>query len=486
MQNPEKSKKILLIKATVENSMNEFSSPPIGIMSIASIARERCGWDVRIIDSFLHDDPEKEILDAITNWKPDVAGLSALTAEAQSMHRLAKVVRKGASEAIILAGGPHPSHYPVETLEDLSIDAAVISEGEATAEQLLNAIAKGELWREVKGIAVRDENGEVIRREPQPFIDYLDALPFPAWDLVDISAYAVRRGMDTSFRRYMTIMTSRACPYKCTYCHEIFGKIFRANSPEYVLKMINTLVEKYKVFHFDIVDDIFNFDGKRMETILDTLIEKGPSINFAFPNAIRADILTEEQIDKLCRAGCDYVCLAVETASPRLQKQIKKNLNTDKVMASIEAFARRRVFTVGYFMTGFPTETEEEIKKTYDYAFRSPLHMAFFFTVTPFEGTELYNENIDSVDCNANELSTHYIFQSSNLSEVPEKRFLRLKTMAHIRFHFNVKRLYRICRDMPRLNVLGFTFKMIVLVPVFLMLGSFKRKKPELPVTGRS
>jgi len=332
MKNSEKSKKLLLIKATVENTKNDFSSPPLGIMFIAAIARERCGWDVRLFDAFLSEDPEKEILDIMSNWTPDVVGLSAFTAESMCMHRLAKIIKKALPQTIIFAGGPHPSQYPDETLENHAIDGAVIFEGEVTAEQLFNSIAHGEPWQEVKGIAVRDENGQMQKRERQPFIADLDSLPFPAWDLVDISAYAVRQGNTIFYnRRYMTIMTSRGCPYRCTYCHEAMGKKFRAHSPEYVLRMINTLVDKFQVYHFDIMDDIFNLDAKRMVKILDTLIEKGPRIRFAFPNAIRTDILTEEQIDKICRAGCEYVSLAIETASPRLQKLTKKTLTLTRL-----------------------------------------------------------------------------------------------------------------------------------------------------------
>ncbi len=478
MQNPEKSKKILLIKATFENRKHGFSSPPLGIMSIASIVRERCEWDVRLMDTFIYEDPEKTILDLINGWTPDVVGFSAFTAESINMHHLAGIVRKAVPEAIILAGGPHPSQYPDETLEDRAIDGAVIYEGDATVEQLLTSIAKGEPWREIKGIAVRGENGQMLKREPQPFIDDLDSLPFPAWDLVDISAYAVRQGNTIFYnRRYMPIITSRGCPYKCTYCHEAMGKKFRANSPEYVLRMINALVDRFKVYHFDILDDIFNLDRKRMDKILDLLLEKGPSIRFAFPNAIRIDILKEEQIDKLCRAGLEYVSLAVETASPRVQKRIKKHLNLKKAKASIKAFARRKVFTVGYFMAGFPTETEEEIKQTYDFAVRSPLHMAYFSTLSPFQGTELYDEIKDDMICNARELTTNFIFQSSNLSEVPDKRFFRLKAMAYLRFYCNPLRWYRIYRDLPKRDLLWLLVKWIVLITFLFMLGL--NKEPE-------
>lgn len=475
-------KKLLLIKSRIEKTEKSFFSPPLGIMSLAAVARERCGWDVRLIDTFLPEEPESEILNQVNGWKPDVVGISALTSESLNMHRYAKLIRKALPKAIILAGGPHPTHYPDETLENHTIDAAVINEGEITFIELLNAIVHNRPWQGIDGIAIRGDNGNMQQNPTRSFIQDLDSLPFPAWDLVDIGAYAVHEGMTHGNRRYMPIMTSRGCPYQCTYCHEMWGKKFRSHSPAYVLRMISTLVDRYKVFHFDIFDDIFNLDRKRMKVILDELIENGPSIRFSFPNAIRADILTEEEIDKICRAGCEYVCLAIETASPRLQKHIKKNLNIEKSRKSIEAFAKRRVFTVGFFMVGFPTETEEEMKHTINFAVRSKLHLAYFFTVTPYQGTRLHESVKDKVGNNVRELTTNYLQQNCNLSEIPDERFFKLKGTANLRFYFRPSRAYRIWRDIPQRNTIWRAIKGLIIKTMQFMTGRARRQKSPKPV----
>jgi radical SAM superfamily enzyme YgiQ (UPF0313 family) len=482
MQTPYSSKKLLLIKAQVENSHDEHCAPPLGLIYLAAIAMEKCGWDVRLVDTVLTEDPKAAIRERMEGWKPDVIGLSSLTAESKSMHQCARIAREAAPEAIILAGGPHPSHYPDKTLEDPAIDGAAIGEGELSMEDFLNAVAQGHPWRETRGFAFRGENGGIKKTPSQAFIDQLDDLPFPAWGLLDIHGYAVRKGMSVAgYRRYMPIMTSRGCPYRCIYCHEMQGKKFRANSAEYVLKMIHTLVKEYDIHHFDIFDDIFNWDSKRMEAILDSLIENGPPIRFTFPNALRADLLSKDQIDKLCRSGCEYVCLAVETATPRLQKLVKKNLKLDKVMSAIEAFAAQRVFTVGYFMLGFPTETEEEIKRTIDYAVRSKLHVALFFTVSPYQGTKLHDMVKADIGNASLDLTTNYLLQKCNISDVPDKRFFRLKGWANMRFYCNPMRIYRIYRDIPRRNALWKTIKGLIVKTVSMLTSRLMSQKPSAP-----
>jgi radical SAM superfamily enzyme YgiQ (UPF0313 family) len=278
-------------------------------------------------------------------------------------------------------------------------------------------------------------------------------LPLPAFDLTDIDAYAKRRGMSLAGRRrYMAITTSRGCPYRCTYCHDIQGKRFRAHSPEYVLRMIDELRARHDVHHFDITDDIFNFDPERMLAICDGLIARGPGIGFTCPNGIRADRMTPEQAERMADAGAEYVAIAIETATKRLQKQIKKHLRFDKVLPVIAAFTRRNVFTSGFFMVGFPTETEAELQATISYAVASRLHAAFFFVVTPFAGTGMHAEIVDDLGSAATELvgSGFFFRPVTNLSVIPDARFYALRRNAYLRFFLDPRRILRILRAHPR------------------------------------
>jgi len=161
-------------------------------------------------------------------------------------------------------------------------------------------------------------------------------------------------------------------------------------SPENVLSEIRFIYDNYGVTDFQIIDDIFNLDINRAKNICDLIIKSGMKITLSFPNAIRGDRVDRELIDKMHRAGTKFISYAVETASPRLQKLIKKNLNLDKINTAIEYTSQADIVSRGFFMLGFPTETVDEVNQTIEFAKSSSLCGATFFTVVYFPGTKLY------------------------------------------------------------------------------------------------
>ncbi len=450
---PLNAPKLLLIKAHIEKPEGEASAPSLGTLYLGATARA-VGWDVRCIDTYLEADPEGAIAAALQIFPARVVGLSALTAESLSMHRFAQLVRRLAPSVTILVGGPHASAEPEETARNPAVDAVVIGEGEATLAEILTRIQRGEGWDDVAGLTLR-KSGHLnpVRTAPRAMTADMDSLPMPAWDLTDIDAYAKRRGMSLAgIRRYVPISTSRGCPYRCTYCHDIHGKTFRGHSPAYVLKLVKDLRQRFNVTSFDITDDIFNWDPARMLEICDGFVAEDADITFTLPNGVRGDRLKVEHVHKLADAGCEYVAIAIETVTPRLQKQIRKNLRFDKAMPVLAAFAERNVLTAGFFMLGFRTETEAEMRATIDFALRSKLHTAFFFVVTPFGGTEMFNNVVDTLGAGATELggTGMYWRPKHNLSEVPDAKFTRIRQLAYLRFYADPRRILRIWRAHPR------------------------------------
>lgn len=444
--------RLLFVKARIQGHHGEASAPAQAPMVLGAVARE-LGWEVRCVDTYLERDPERSIGEAVRDFCPKVIGVSAHTAESRSMHHLARFTRNISQKAIILAGGPHPSAEPEETALNTAIDAAVVGEGETTLCEILRRVVKGQEWREVDGILYMDADGTIKRTSPRSYIKDLDSLPLPAWDLTDINAYSRRRGMSRAGkRRYMPLTTSRGCPYRCIYCHDINGKRFRAHSPDYVLRMVDELRNRYDVHNYDITDDIVNFDPQRLYAICDGLIARGPGIGFTCPNGIRADRMTVDLADRMARAGCQYVSIAIETATPRLQEEIKKKLKLETIEPIIDAFTSRRVFTSGFFMLGFPNETEKELRATINFAIRSKLHTAYFFVVTPFGGTEMHEYLVNRYGKEATQLRGDgmYLRPCRNFSQIPDARFYKLRREAYRRFYFDPVRIYRICHDHRR------------------------------------
>jgi anaerobic magnesium-protoporphyrin IX monomethyl ester cyclase len=473
--------RILLIKCSQHEGLLSVFTFPLGVMYLAStLRRESDRYECAIFDLRVRHQDYDDLKETVSRFKPDIVGLSAITMEASSLYRAAKTLRETGFEGPVIAGGPHPTCFPEESLACPDIDYLVLGEGEETCKELVSALVDGRDPRCVPGIAYR-ENGRVqLSAGRVPMAD-LDQLAPPAWDLVEMDKYFRLQSM-AGLRngRYMNLFTSRACPYRCTYCHSQFGSGFRARSAQNVLEEVKVLVDRYDIEHFEIVDDIFNCDLDRSKEILDRLHAEGLPIEVSFPNGLRCDRLDREFLEKFARFKFSLTCVPVETASPRLQKMIKKNLNLAKVSETIDTCAELGIYTRGYFMLGFPTETEEELRATVDFAANSRLHTALFFVVVPFKGTDLYDQCLEVMKERSYRYEDYDYFRSPmNLSEVPDKVLFRMQKWAYFKLGMRPSRIYRLLRDIPDYKFIWFGAK--VWASLFLGAGKGHRSgKPQI------
>jgi len=434
---------------------------PLGVMMVAATVRQRGHGDVHLLDMKVEGWTPEQCIEALVKLAPDVVGLSAMTYEAGCMHALAKLVRARLPKAVVVCGGPHPSVAASDVMVDSAVDIVVRGEGEVTFADVLDGIAAGRTdWSGCEGLSWRKPDGEVVHEPDRAPPRDLDLLPFPAWDLVDHRKYhkVPRGGVIYAHKEFATMFSSRACPWRCTYCHNSYGKTFRERSAENVLAEMELLVTQYGVKEFVFMDDIFNFRPERAKKIAQGIIDKRWKIKLTFPNGFRGDILDEELVVLLKRAGMYRCMIAVESAVPRIQKVMKKNLKIDKVRHIVDFVAKQGVMVHGAFMLGFPTETEAEMQETIDWASSSAFHTAAFFRVIPFKGTELFKEVEQAGYELPSDWSTYEPYQSKiNLSAVGEERILELRKSAYRRFYLNPRRLLRIFNLIPnKTNMLPF------------------------------
>lgn len=434
---------------------------PLGIMMIAAYARERGHEDVHLLDMKVEDwDPER-CVDELAKLGVDVVGLSAMTYEAGCLHEVAKLVKERIPGAVVVAGGPHPSVAAEDVLKDAAVDFVVRGEGEQTFADLLDGLKAGRNdWGDCQGLSGRLPGGEEFHNPDRPPPMNLDEMPFPAWDLVDHEKYheVPRGGVIYAHKEFATMFSSRACPWRCTYCHNSYGKTFRDRSAENVLAEMKLLVEDYGVKEFVFMDDIFNFRPERAKAVARGILDNGWKIKLTFPNGFRGDILDEELVDLLKAAGMYRCMIAVESAVPRIQKVMKKNLKIDKVRNIVDYVAKKGVMVHGAFMLGFPSETEDEMQQTIEWARTSSFHTAAFFRVIPFKGTELFQQVEHAGFELPTDWSAYEPYQSDiNLSEVAEDRILKLRKRAYRRFYLNPLRMWRIFKLIPnKSNMLPF------------------------------
>jgi anaerobic magnesium-protoporphyrin IX monomethyl ester cyclase len=369
----------------------------LGLLYLAAVLRKEHGDSVDITirtlvsNPYTADSEQRLVQSWLTELEPDLVGIRSLTLGAKALRMVAETAKAHNPGCVVVAGGPYATDAPEDALSG-PIDCVAVGEGEWTFAEMVECLLDNRGYSDVRGLAFL-RAGKLVRTPARPMIENLDDLPFPAWDLVDHDLFTNRYLDFTSkiFRRHGNILSTRGCPYHCAYCHNILGKTFRARSPESVFSEIRHLHDTYGLTDFQFIDDIFNLDLDRAKAICDLIIDSGLDLTFSFPNGVRADRMDAELIDKMARAGTRFMSYAVETASPRLQKLIRKNMDLDKAFTAIEQTTQAGIITRGYFMLGFPGETEEEVLATIDYAKRSALCGVTFFAVVYYPGTPLYH-----------------------------------------------------------------------------------------------
>ncbi len=341
-----------------------------------------------------------------------------------------------------------------EALAGNAADAAVPGEGEYALEQVVRAHQAGLELTSIPGLLWRNAGGAIIRNPgATPFIEDIDALPFPAYDLLDVSKYWALPPMGwLPPRKYLSLFSSRGCPCRCIYCHRVFGKRFRAHSPERVVAEIEHYTKVFGVTEIEFLDDIFNFDPQRVLDICDLIAKRNLKLRITFPNALRADVLTEEVIDALVGAGLYHSAFALESGSPRMQQFMGKQLNIDKFLRGVRWATDRGVFAHGFTMLGFPTETEADMQATLDVACNSRLHTATFLTVILFPNTDLYGylaKNAPDKLKGFGYGDWEFTQSRINLSEVADEVLFGYQRAGFRRFYLNPARMARIVRDYP-------------------------------------
>jgi amino acid adenylation domain-containing protein len=220
----------------------------------------------------------------------------------------------------------------------------------------------------------------------------LDKLEIPDRSLIDYSKYHDYIGI--SMARYsVSVQATRGCPYNCAFCHKIWPKTHIVRSAEHIFDEVKRYYDA-GVKRITFIDDIFNLDSKNVERFFNKIVQCGMKLQMFFPNGLRGDILTEEFIDMMVEGGAVDFNLALESASPRIQKLISKNVNLDRLESNINYLLTKHphVITEIELMTGFPTETEDEALMTLEYLSRLKwIDFPILNFLKVFPNTDIYN-----------------------------------------------------------------------------------------------
>jgi radical SAM superfamily enzyme YgiQ (UPF0313 family) len=436
--------KILLVKPY---GVADELIPPLSLGWIATQVRAR--HEVVILDAMKERFRARQVADLVNAESFDLVGFQAWTKDIHEIRETCELIKKTSPVVITVVGGIQPTMQPVETLNffGASMDFAWQGEAEKGFGPFVDAVAQGvpgySILSGIPGLVWR--NGIDVMVNQNQFIDDLDAVGLPAWDLMPPNSYP-KSPHGAFYRNFplAPIVVTRGCPFPCRFCsaREASGARLRSRSIDSVLGELALLHDRFGIREFQIEDDNFTLSRDYVRAFCDRLIAQGLNMTWSFPNGVRLDTLDSDTLSLMRKAGCYALNFGVESGSPRILEQICKKSTAGQMRAQIEMAKNAGFDLGGFFIIGFPGETRDEIEETIQYANSLPLDRIGVSYFQPFPGTSFFNELVASgeisVDWGLNQhTSLHDLTYVPRTLTKPELAILRRRFLTS--FYFRPK-----------------------------------------------
>jgi len=383
---------------------------PIGLATVGTFLK-KADWDVVIYDADCNYGPQhmdysllpqyyqaylgsfensshpvwKEVKDTIAGVSPGIVGISIWTTYAASAFHVAKLCKEVNPNCVVVLGGPHATVKADEILRiSPNVDYVVKGEGEITMLELVKQISLGRNSAlSIPGLSFRHE-GAIIHNPPRQAAKNLDQFPFPDRSLL------MNKDRYTSEDMGL-IMTSRGCPYACSYCATHTRRV-SYRSINSIIEEIKLVKKEYGTTQFSFKDDSFTVNKKRVEQLCDRLTAERLNINWECNT--RVDLVSESLLAKMKKAGCNSIKVGIESGSERILKKMNKGITHDQIRRTVEIFKKVGIHWTGYFMMGVPGETIEEIYQTLDFMYEIQPNFASISVYEPFPETPMFAEGL--------------------------------------------------------------------------------------------
>jgi anaerobic magnesium-protoporphyrin IX monomethyl ester cyclase len=375
------------IEGLKDNTKTAIRLAPIGILSIAAYLLER-DHNVEVYDcrGAVSRIGAEDVLFRVRSFKPDLVGFTSVTSGFLNAYHLTEEIKKTDPHIRIVFGGVHVSALRARILGSYpSIDMLVTGEGE----KAMAEIASGAKPGTIEGLVYR-EGTEIKDNGLRTDLCDLDSLPFPAYHALD----SFPSNYDAALFNYprspsATIISSRGCPYQCSYCdRSVYRRSFRYNSAEYLYDHMAFLKKEFNVRHVIFYDDLFTFNRDRIERFCSLLRNK--PLNMTYNCAVRVGHIDDELLAMLKASGCWMVSLGIESGAPEILARHKTTVDFNEMKSTVKRIQKSGLRAKGLFIMGLPGETEETINVTTDFIMGLDLDDMNMTKFSPFPGSPLY------------------------------------------------------------------------------------------------
>jgi len=358
--NPDRSKPTIKEEPDISTA-----TLPLALVHLGAYLEEN-GFKIKCVDTRLYS--SKESLQKISECLNDVhlVGLSVMTTTIPDALRISDFVKSHDKHINVVWGGAHPTLFPEQTVNDSSVDFAVVGEGEIPLQKLANHLRHGKPEiADVPNLYYK-RGGEIIANAKIDFLD-VNELPFPDYDLLEIKKYITRIDYEGERVRVLELQTSRGCPHRCTFCiNTIVNKqIWRAQTPNKILENVDRLIDRYDLDHIVFLDENFFSSKKRVEAILRELT----NYDVKWIADCRADYFSQSYINDdflslMKKSGCGGLFIGIESGSRRMLDILKKDITIQEAINAVRHCALYDIRPLVSVMLGIPGETKEDLLKT--------------------------------------------------------------------------------------------------------------------------
>jgi radical SAM superfamily enzyme YgiQ (UPF0313 family) len=448
---------VLLIKPYI---VTDEIQPPLGLGYLATSIRDK--HYVKIIDGIRDKFTIKDLREELSSNSYDVIGVQCYTLDMNIVRDMIDESKKVSKNIKAIVGGPQPSADPVSVFSYLKADYGFKGEAEMGLPLLLDMLEGKRVDEEsIPGLIWIKGNKIMINN--QEFINDLDDLGHPSWDLLSPTDYPpAPHGAFFKRLPIAPIFATRGCPFQCTFCAGflVSGRRIRYRSIKNLVDEIQMLHEDYGINEFHIEDDNFSMKRQYVVDFCNELIERNLDIAWACPNGMRLDSLDEDLIRLMKKTGLHVVSLGIESGSERILREMKKSLTKKKISEKVSMLHKTDIDLVGFFILGYPGETVKDINATIDYACRLPLKRASFMAFKPFPGTEARNkidEQIKNKKIKIENFALNKIVYSPK--GISQKKLRKLRHKALIKFYFRPHIMFSFFRYIKSYSHAIYVFK---------------------------
>jgi len=324
-----------------------------------------------------------------------LVGIGGLVTEYAEVVRLVKVIKDYGNIPVVL-GGPLATTHSEELLVASGANFAVIGEGEKTIVELAKAIETGNIEEITKGVVYQDADGIVVHPPREPEMN-LDSIPHPARWLLDMGRYSTHHfqtfGIKVPNIKSTTLISTRGCAYKCSFCCQQANGKWRARSPEDIVSEIRDLRDAYNIRGFVFLDDTFVVNRKRVMNFCSLLEKELPDVVW-YCNG-RVNLMDEEIIQAMAKSGCVGIAYGIESGNQTILDSVHKQITLEQVERITALTKKYGIHVTGYFMIGILEDTKQTIQETLDFAEKLDLDFYGFGITSPIPGTEMYKQAVE-------------------------------------------------------------------------------------------